>query len=163
MPCLGTTGRELEADSRQMMALVDDEVTIGPDQIRHLALADKTLDERDVDDPGRLAMAAADYADMRWVHGQKCPEAGNPLVKQLATMDEHQSIALSPSNQRRRNHGLPERRGRCEHAKIVRDQRFEGLLLHAAQLAHEPDAGWQGASGVTMVLKVDANVVRSQQ
>lgn len=77
VPGLGATGRELEADCRQVMALGNDEVTTRPDQIWYLALADKILDQRDVVD-----------ADLRRVHGQSGSEVGDPLVEQLAVMDE---------------------------------------------------------------------------
>jgi CspA family cold shock protein len=51
-------GYELEADRRQVMALVNDQMAIAGDQVRDLTLPDKTLDQRNVDAATRLALAA---------------------------------------------------------------------------------------------------------
>ena len=59
---------ELEADGREMVALVDDQVTVVADEIAHLAVAHEALDQRDVDPPRRLALAATDGADAGILH-----------------------------------------------------------------------------------------------
>jgi hypothetical protein len=62
MPCLRATGGEFKADRRKVVAFIDDEMTVGTDQIGYLALANKALDQRHVDHPGRLAAAAANHS-----------------------------------------------------------------------------------------------------
>ena len=66
------------------MTFVDDEVAVVRDQITYLAVAHEALDQRDIDPPCRLALSAADCADIAVLHGQKRLKALAPLVYELA-------------------------------------------------------------------------------
>ena len=60
IPCLRPTRDQLEAYSREMMALVNDQVSVVRDQIADFAIADETLNQGDIDPSRRLALAATD-------------------------------------------------------------------------------------------------------
>ena len=53
------------------MAFIDDQMAVVGDDVRNLALADKALDERDIDDAGRLSFPATDNADLLRVDASK--------------------------------------------------------------------------------------------
>jgi hypothetical protein len=71
-PRFGTTGDLFEALRRQVVALVDDEVSIFCDVIIYDSFPDEALDERDVNRPARLAAPAADSPNGRDRNVQKC-------------------------------------------------------------------------------------------
>ena len=52
--------------------------------------AGEALEHRDVDHAGRLVLAAADLADLRWVEVEVLGEPGAPLVDELLAVDEHE-------------------------------------------------------------------------
>ena len=47
-----------------MVAFVNDKMTIVRHQVRYLALPHEALDQRDIDDTGRIAASAPDDADI---------------------------------------------------------------------------------------------------
>ena len=53
------------------MTLVDNQVTVVGDEVADLTIANEALDQRDVDPPCRLALSAADRADVAVLHRQK--------------------------------------------------------------------------------------------
>ncbi|GLS36507.1 hypothetical protein GCM10010869_20960 [Mesorhizobium tianshanense] len=53
------------------MAFIDDQMAIVGDDIRNFPLANKTLDERDIDDARRLSLPATDSADLLRVYAQE--------------------------------------------------------------------------------------------
>lgn len=59
---------QFEADGRETMALVDDQMAIVGDEVAYLAAAHEALDQRDVDPPRRLALSTADRADVAVLH-----------------------------------------------------------------------------------------------
>ena len=68
---LGSARDELEADGREMMTLVDNQVAVIGNKVADLAVANEALDQRDVDSTRGLALSAADCADIAVIHGQK--------------------------------------------------------------------------------------------
>lgn len=83
---LAAPGHRLEADRRQMVAFVDDQMAVLADDVIDLALAGQTLDDRNVDNAGGFAFAAADLADGLGREIEKGGEPGNPLVEKLPAM-----------------------------------------------------------------------------
>jgi len=69
---LGCSWYRFEADRGQMVTFVDDDVPIMTYEVRDLSLATKALDERDVDDAGGLALAAADHPDPSGCNVEEC-------------------------------------------------------------------------------------------
>jgi hypothetical protein len=119
----------LEAARRQMMAFVDDELTVIGHAVVHHAFAYHALDHRYVDQPGRAAAAATDTADGLGGQTEKQREPLDPLIEELAAMHEHQRAHAACGDQPRANDRLAERRRRREHAGIVRQQSIRGCLL----------------------------------
>ena len=73
-------GDELEADGREVVALVNDQVTVVADDVAHLTVAYEALDQSNVDAPGRLALAAADGADVAIFGRQEGLQSLAPLI-----------------------------------------------------------------------------------
>ena len=67
---LGTTSDLLEAVGRQMMAFVDDQMTVVADAVVHDAFADEALDHRDIKAAGRLSPPAANPVDRGARHAE---------------------------------------------------------------------------------------------
>ena len=57
-----------------MVAFVHDQVPVVADQIAHHAIADETLEQRDVDAAGGSALAAADHADVDKIAAAGLPD-----------------------------------------------------------------------------------------
>ena len=81
IPRLAATRHRLEAYRRQVVTFVDDEVTIVGDHVIDFALAHQALNDGDVDDTGRAALAAADLTDLLGREIEKTGEPGEPLVE----------------------------------------------------------------------------------
>ena len=93
-----------EAVRRQVVALVDDQVAVVGHAIIDDALPDQALNDRDIEQPGRRVSPAADAPNRLGGHAEERREALDPLIEQLAPMDEHEraDAALSRSATRRR-------------------------------------------------------------
>ena len=113
-------GHKLKARRRQMVAFVNDKMTIVRHQVGYFALPHEALDQRDINDTGRLAAPAADDADILRIDIEKCLEAFHPLAEQLPTMDEHERIQAPLSNERCGHNRLAEGGRRREHAIVMR-------------------------------------------
>jgi hypothetical protein len=61
------------------MAFIDDEVAVIAYEVRYLATAHKALDQRDVDDSGRVPATPANDPDILRIDLQKRLQALNPL------------------------------------------------------------------------------------
>ena len=92
---------------------------------------------------------------------QECPEPGEPLVHQLAAVNQDESVPGARGDDRGRNHRLAESgRGR-EDARLVRQQRGGGGVLSGHQLAQE--GGLDGAARIALVAQVEPDAVFLQQ
>ena len=58
----------------------------------------EALDQRDINDAGRLPASATDDANVLRIDIEKCLEAFDPLGEQFPTMDENERIAPPLSN-----------------------------------------------------------------
>ncbi len=65
-------GHDLETRRRKMAALVDDQMTVVRYQVGYFASAHEALDQRDINDAGRLAASAANDADVLWIDIEEC-------------------------------------------------------------------------------------------
>jgi hypothetical protein len=77
-PRFGPARHLLEALSRQMMALVDDQLAVVGDLVGDYALVDEALNEGDVDLPVRPSSSAADAADRVGGQAEESREADDP-------------------------------------------------------------------------------------
>src|SRR5579863_4077669 len=105
-----------------MVAFVNDKMTIVRHQVGYFAMPHEALDQRDINDTGRLAASAANDADISRINIEKCLEAFHPLAEQLATMYEDKRIPAPLSNERRSHNRLAKGGGGREHAIVMRRQ-----------------------------------------
>ena len=113
-----------KAACRQMVALIDDHVSVITDAVVNDPLADQTLDDRNIQRARRLAASAADPSNLTVVDVEKCRQALHPLIQQLSSMDEHERVNATLCDQPGRHHRFTERRGRGQHAGLVLQYRI---------------------------------------
>ena len=120
------------------MTLVDDKMTVVRHQVQYIAVPHEALDQRDINDAGRLPASATDDADVLRIDIEKGPEAFHPLGEQFATMNENERISPPLSNERGSHNRLAE--GGCcrEHAMVVRHEGVERLDLWVVQRPPSP-------------------------
>ena len=75
-----------------MVALIDDDLSVLGDAIVHDTFADEALNDRHIEQPGRLVAAAANAANRLRREVEKRRQTFDPLVQELAPMHEHQRI-----------------------------------------------------------------------
>ena len=85
--CFRTPDDLFKAVRRQMVALIDDHMTIVSDAIVNDTLADQTLDDRNIYPARRLAASTTDASDLTVIDIQKRRQAFHPLIQQLSPMD----------------------------------------------------------------------------
>jgi len=66
-------GHEFETRRREMVALVDDQMTVVRYQVRYFASTHEALDQRNINDASRLAASAANDADILRIDIEECP------------------------------------------------------------------------------------------
>ena len=90
---------------------------------------------RDIEQPGRLAPAAADATDRLRRESEERRQPLDPLVEQLPPMHEHQRIDAALGDEPGRDDCLAERRRGGQHAGVVRQHRLCRELLLWPELA----------------------------
>ena len=75
-----------------MVAFIADHLAGLGHAILHDIFANKALNDRYIEQPGRLVAAAANAADRLGREVQKRPQTLDPLVQEVAPMHEHQRI-----------------------------------------------------------------------
>ena len=102
----GLACKLLETVRRQVMALVDDYMAVLGDAVIDDALSDETLNNANVDVSSRSTSSAADSTDCFRRDVEKCRQPLDPLIEQLAPMNEHERVDTALSNEPRGDHGL---------------------------------------------------------
>src|SRR5882724_4901693 len=92
---LGSARHQFEACRGQMMAFIDNEMTVTRDQIRHLSLANETLYHCHINSSGGLAATATDSTNVIDIHRQKLPQAFDPLLQQFLPMNQNERVDSS--------------------------------------------------------------------
>ena len=110
------------------MAFIDD-AAVPVDQVVDGARAIQALDQGDVHPPGWPAHSAADNADALGGHVKEVLKPRDPSLEEVAAVTPYQGVDAAPGDQVRRDHRLPERGGRAQHAGVVADQLVGGCLL----------------------------------
>jgi hypothetical protein len=109
----------LEGDCGNMVALVDDHVTVPRDDVVHASRPDEALEHGDVQPTRRLALACTDLADRFRIEAEEHPELGHPLVEQRLPMDEDEGAPPACRHEVGPHHRLPDARWRHEDAGVV--------------------------------------------
>ena len=124
-----------EAVGRQVVAFIDDHLPIVTDAVIDDTIADKTLNDSDVEQAGRLVSAAANSSDRLRREIQKGCEALDPLIEQLPTMNEHQRVDAALCDKPGGNNRLAKGRRRGQHTDLMFQHRVGGQFLLRSQLA----------------------------
>lgn len=139
-----------------MVAFIDDYLPVLGDAIVHDIFADEALNDRHVQQPGRLFATTANAADrLRRKAEERC-QAFDPLVQQLAPMHEHQRIDSPLGDQPGSNDCLAERRRGGQDTGFVLQHRLGRDLLLCSELALK--GGMQRVSAETLVADDGANI-----
>ena len=119
------------------MAFIDNQMTVIGYDIRDFTISDKALDQRHIDDPGRLPSPAADNADLLRVDVQEGSQAFDPLIEQFAPMNENKRISGALCDERCCDNRLAKGGRGGKHAVIMGNKSVEGLQLWPSQFALE--------------------------
>jgi hypothetical protein len=85
-PCLRVARNLFETVGGKVMAFVDNQVPIIPNDFVHYSFVDKALDGGNVKDSGRHSASTSNPADSIWRQPQKHRQSLNPLFLQLPPM-----------------------------------------------------------------------------
>jgi hypothetical protein len=127
----------LEQHGRDVVALVDDNVTIPCDQVVDRSLADEALDHGDVQPSRRGTLARADLPDRLGVDAEKHGQLRDPLIQERLPMDQDQRRPGAGRDEVGPDDGLADARRRHENPDVVYQQRSGGLVLDGSQCALE--------------------------
>jgi hypothetical protein len=127
--CLRPPGDKFKARCRQMVAFVDNKMSVTGKDIGNLSIAHQALDECHIDNARRLSFPTADNSDLFRINVQKRPQALHPLGEQFPAMNKNQSIASSISDECGGDNRLAEGRHGGEHAVAVGHESLESLGL----------------------------------
>lgn len=136
-PGLRLSDHRLEGLRRHVMALVNDDVAIVGDAIIDHALLGEALYEGDIDRPRRASASTAHPADRFRRETEERREPLDPLVEELASVDEHERVHPASGDQPSGDHRLAERGGCCQHTRVVRHHRLGSGHLLGPQFARE--------------------------
>ena len=143
-----------------MVAFIHDHLTLLGDAIVHDAFPDEALNDRHIEQPGRLVAATANAANrLRW-EVEKRRQTLDPLVQELAPMHEHQRIDAALGDQPGRDDGLAERRRGGQDTSVVLQHRLGRELLLCSKLALK--GGLQRLPAETLVTDDLANIQVAQ-
>ena len=118
-------------------------MAIVTDEIAHLAIADETLDQRDVDAPGRFAPAATNDADVAINDRKECLQSFAPLVEELLAMNQHQRVAAPGRNHFCTDDGLAKRRRGGQRAVVMGSMAATAAAWTSCNLPRNVSAnGW---------------------
>src|SRR5688572_26074278 len=121
------------------MAFVHDHLAVFGHDVLHLALSNQTLDDCHIKSPG-LSVLPTPY--LTNVLGCECEEQRQslpPLVHELTTMDQHQSVHFAERNQARSNGSLAKGCRSTKDTFIVSRHSLGGLYLRRPAVAVELD------------------------
>ena len=139
-----------------MVAFIDDHLAVLGDAIVHDIFADEALNDRHIEQPGRLVAAAANAADRLGREVEKRRQTLDPLVQELAPMHEHQRIDAALGDQPGSDDCLAERRRGGQDTSFVLQHRLGRELLLCSKLALK--GGLQRLSAETLVTDDRANI-----
>src|SRR5436309_2771645 len=139
-----------------MVAFIDDHLAVLGDAIVHDIFADEALNDRHIEQSGRLVAAAANAADRLGREVEKRRQTLDPLVQELAPMHEHQRIDAALGDQPGSHDCLAERRRGGQDTSVMLQHRLRRELLFCAQLALK--AGTQRVTAETLVTDDRANI-----
>jgi hypothetical protein len=117
----------------QVVAFIDNHMTVFTDAIIDDALVHQTLDNRNIQPARRLTTSTANASDLTVIDVQKRRQAFHPLIEQLPSMNQHKCVDATLGNQPGSHHGFAKCRGRCQHADLVPQHCVRSCLLFRSE------------------------------
>ena len=145
----------LKTHRRQVMALVDNQMSVVRHQISHDITAHQTLQHGHVNHTAGIAFTASNPSDCGVLKIEKSPELHDPLVHELSPMHEHQRVYASFRNHRRRDNSFAESCCRSENASLVLGKSISGTLLFLRQRTEEVDRNL--LAGIPLIRQLEVN------
>ena len=143
------------------MTLINDQMAVVGHAVTDHAPPDETLNDGDIEQPGRSASPAANATDRLRRHAEERREPLDPLVEQLATMYEDERVHAPLRDQPRGDHRLAKRGRGGQHASVVRQDCAGRRLLLGSQLTLKGHL--ERAAGVALVANGRANAEVAQR
>jgi hypothetical protein len=151
------TKHTLERNGRNVVALVDDDVSVAGHDVLDTSLPDEALDHRDVQPAVGLPLTAADLPDFLLPEAQEHRQLRDPLVEERPTVYHDQGASSSLGDEVRAQHRLADARRCDEHAGFVLEKRPCRLRLDGGQLALEMEACFVAVS--TLIIENERDAV----
>ena len=121
--------RSLEAEGRDVVAFVDDDLPVVSDEIGDLSLPGEALEQRDVDETGRATLAGTELADGARLDVKERCQALPPLIREVLTVNDDQGADPAQRDEPRGDDRLA-KPGRCaQDAGIVCRESLRRLQL----------------------------------
>ena len=127
----------LEGERRQVVAFIDDDVTVRSNEIVDSFLTDEALHHRHIKLSVRLALTTADLPDVLLVDIEEHCQLRLPLLEQRLSVHEDERAARTLRDEVRAKNGLPNARRRHKDTGVVFQQSSGCLLLNGSEFALE--------------------------
>ena len=121
----------LGRNSRNVVALVDDDLAVRARSSGGVLAAREALHHRNVDRPGRLALPRADRPDRRRIEIEELSQALHPLLGQRLAADENERRPAPSRNWANRDDRPADPGRRTKNPELVRKHRLRSLSLRA--------------------------------
>ena len=154
--CLAAAGDILKTHGGEVMAFIDDEVSVLGDAVIRAGLLVKTLNQGDIDHAGRISFPVSDPTDGEGIPFQKRLQTFQPLIKNLTAVHEDQRIHAPPGDHGYGDNRLAEGGRRRKNARFIRQQVFKSRLLLRPQ--YPPEGNMQGLSPVSFIYHAGLNM-----
>ncbi|SAI66694.1 Uncharacterised protein [Bordetella ansorpii] len=150
----------LKRHCREVMAFVDNDLSVIFHNGIGFSLPMYGLHDGDVNAACRFGLSAADHADHLLAATQESLQTFLPLPEQFRAMHQYQRIDATPGDQRRGGDGFSEGGGCAQDAGIEAEHRSDGLLLVFTELACERNS--KGLAAAAFVPQFAADSVLTQ-
>jgi hypothetical protein len=128
-----------DLNCRHVVAFVDDDVTIGSDEVVKAIVASECLDHRDVDPSRQPASASSELSDRLRRDVKEVAEPFAPLFDEGLAVNEDKRGTPAAGDQVCREHRLAPARGRAEDTDVMLKERAGSGALRIVELATEFD------------------------
>ena len=144
-----------------MVTFVDDDVSVPGHEIIDLPLSDEALDHRHIEAAVRFTFAPAHLTHVLLIDSEEHRELRDPLVEKVLAVDEDQRAPSALRDQVGAENGLPDARRADEHAKVMRQQRVDRILLYGGEVAVEGE--FQGRAIVSLIVDRQLHSVSAEE
>ena len=127
----------LEGPGGNMVAFVDNDVTVAGHFFGGAVPAHHALEHGDIDPPGDLPLAAPDSADGLRIDIEKRRQLRYPLIEKRLAVYQHERVPGAFGDEQYPGHRFSHSRRRHQHAHVVRQQGVDGVRLQFRGRASE--------------------------